>query len=479
MLAAARCRRRVRRVEVADCASQIGSGALPVERLPSARPRDTRTSRQARELDARSTPRCARCRVPVIGRIADKALWLDLRCLERDEAAFVAQLAHLDFGIALSRMIVGTAGHIDHGKTTLVSALTGVDTDRLQGGEGARHLHRAGLRLHAARDGDVLGFVDVPGHERFVHNMLAGATGIDFALLVVAADDGVMPQTREHLAILDLLGVSRGAVALTKIDRVDARPRRRGCPRDRSAARRDAARRRAHLRRRCPRCRGSPASSRLRDALRSCRRSAHARAQRRTVPARDRPRLHAAGPRHDRTGTIVSGAVRAGDTVDDHAIGRAARVRGIHAQNRPVEAAHAGERAAINLAGVETGDLHRGDWLADARALATTSRIDVALRTASERPIADASAVHVHLGTARTTARIHWLAEATRRTGRAQLVLDAPICAAPGDRFIVRDAQAATTIGGGTRARSVCACAAAAQRGTHALSRRDRAHARR
>ena len=119
-------------------------------------------------------------------------------------------------------MIVGTAGHIDHGKTTLVRALTGVDTDRLKE-EKARGISiELGYAYTPLANGDVLGFVDVPGHERLVHTMVAGACGIDFALLVVAADDGVMPQTREHLAILDLLGVSRGAVALTKVDRVDA-----------------------------------------------------------------------------------------------------------------------------------------------------------------------------------------------------------------------------------------------------------------
>src|SRR5437763_4037957 len=118
-------------------------------------------------------------------------------------------------------MIVGTAGHIDHGKTTLVRALTGIDTDRLKE-EKARGISiELGFAYTPLSNGDVLGFVDVPGHERLVHTMAAGACGIDFALLVIAADDGVMPQTREHVAILELLGVSRGAVALTKIDRVE------------------------------------------------------------------------------------------------------------------------------------------------------------------------------------------------------------------------------------------------------------------
>src|ERR1700759_2796524 len=119
-------------------------------------------------------------------------------------------------------MIVGTAGHIDHGKTSLVRALTGVDTDRLKE-EKARGISiELGFAYLPAPDGSVLGFIDVPGHEKFIHTMLAGATGIDFALVVIAADDGVMPQTREHLAILQLLGVKDGAVAVTKSDRVDA-----------------------------------------------------------------------------------------------------------------------------------------------------------------------------------------------------------------------------------------------------------------
>src|ERR1700742_3917127 len=119
-------------------------------------------------------------------------------------------------------MIIGTAGHIDHGKTSLVRALTGVDTDRLKE-EKARGISiELGFAYLPAPDGSVLGFIDVPGHEKFIHTMLAGATGIDFALLVIAADDGVMPQTREHLAILDLLGVTKGAVAVTKCDRVEA-----------------------------------------------------------------------------------------------------------------------------------------------------------------------------------------------------------------------------------------------------------------
>ncbi len=196
--------------------SQIGSGALPVDQLPSyglamRAVKGKRGSLDRLDAALRALPR------PVIGRIADKTLWLDLRCLEEsEEAAFAAQLD----GRAAS-MIVGTAGHIDHGKTTLVRALTGVDTDRLKEEKERGISIELGYAYTPLSNGDVLGFIDVPGHERLVHTMVAGACGIDFALLVVAADDGVMPQTREHLAILELLGVSRGAVALSKIDRVD------------------------------------------------------------------------------------------------------------------------------------------------------------------------------------------------------------------------------------------------------------------
>ena len=191
--------------------------------------------------------------VPVIGRIEDGSVILDLRCLD-DEAAFAENLASFKSGTL--PMIIGTAGHIDHGKTALVRALTGVDTDRLKE-EKARGISiDLGFAYLPSPDGTVLGFVDVPGHEKFVHNMLAGATGIDFVLLVVAADDGIMPQTREHLAIIDLLGITRGIVALTKSDLVDGasradvasaitqaladdRTRRRG---DRSGLRRSPAR---------------------------------------------------------------------------------------------------------------------------------------------------------------------------------------------------------------------------------------------
>jgi signal recognition particle receptor subunit beta len=199
--------------------SQIGSGALPVDQLPS-HGLVIRAAAAGRISNALGVleQRLRALPLPVIGRVAQDALWLDLRCLDDHQRAALRrstdQLAH--------SMIVGTAGHIDHGKTTLTRALTGVDTDRLKE-EKARGISiELGYAYAPLENGDVLGVIDVPGHEKFIRTMAAGVTGIDAALLVVAADDGIMPQTLEHLAILRLLGVTRGAVALTKTDRADA-----------------------------------------------------------------------------------------------------------------------------------------------------------------------------------------------------------------------------------------------------------------
>jgi selenocysteine-specific elongation factor len=351
-------------------------------------------------------------------------------------------------------MIVGTAGHIDHGKTTLVRALTGVDTDRLKEEKERGISIELGYAYTPLEDGAVLGFIDVPGHERFVHTMVAGACGIDFALLVVAADDGVMPQTREHLAILGLLGVSRGAVALTKIDRVD--PRRvlqasaqvqaalaptalRGAPvfaLDATAAdHRGTAALRRHLYEAAAHGAARPDQGLFRLAV-------------------DRV-FTLAGHGTIVTGTVFSGQVHVGDTLAVMPSGLTARVRSIHAQNRAAQAGHAGERCALNLAGVAKSAVSRGDWLADPRALAPTTRIDVrmTLLADSGARLESWSTLHVHLGTAHRVAHVVPLAAPGLTPGesaRAQLVFDRPLCAVPGDRLIVRDAQGRRTLGGGT-----------------------------
>src|SRR5438876_99085 len=241
-------------------------------------------------------------------------------------------------------MIIGTAGHIDHGKTALIKALTGIDADRLKEEKERGITIDLGYAFYPLPHGAVLGFIDVPGHERFVHNMLAGATGIDFVLLVVAADDGVMPQTREHLEIIDLLGVKGGAVALTKIDRVE---------------------------------------------------SARAAA------------------------------------------------RGM-----------AGQRCALSLAGVEKKDIARGDWVLEPAVHAPTARFDASLKLppSAARALRHWTPVHVHLGAAEAMGRVSLL-QATGiepgGSGPAQIVLDRPIGALRGDRFILRDQSAQQTLAGG------------------------------
>jgi len=294
----------------------------------------------------------------------------------------------------------------------------------------------------------------VPGHERLVHTMVAGASGIDFALFVVAADDGVMPQTREHLAILDLLGVSTGAVALSKIDRVDS-ARVREVQSEIAAALAPTALRDAPIFPLNAAAPDDPGTRALREHL-------HASAAR--MPGRGDDGLFRLAvdrvftlPGHGTVvaGTVVSGRVSVGDTVDVMPSGRSVRVRSIHANNRSAESGRAGQRCALNLAGIDKDAIARGDWLADARALAPTTRIDVhlhLLRDSGAR-LAQWSPMHIHIGTAHRLAHAVPL-EGDRlsagESGRVQLVFDAPICAAPGDRFIVRDAQAAHTIGGGT-----------------------------
>ena len=350
-------------------------------------------------------------------------------------------------------MIVGTAGHIDHGKTSLVRLLTGVDTDRLKE-EKARGISiDLGFAYLAAPDGGVLGFVDVPGHERFVDNMLAGATGIDFVLLVVAANDGVMPQTVEHLAIVNLLGIEQGVIALTKVDLVDA-PRR-------SEVMDEIARRLAPTR-----LAGTeiiPVSSANGDGIEELRSHlfAAAKAHKERISS-GRFRLAVdryftlAGAGTVVTGTVLSGAVSVGDRVVISPKGLTARVRSIHAQNRPAQRGLAGERCALNLAGegVSKEAVGRGDVIVDPELHAPTSRIDAELTLlASEtKPIGHWFPVRLHHAASDIGARVVVLGgEAIPPGGEAhiQLVLEKPVAAAVGDCFVLRDTTAQRTIGGG------------------------------
>ncbi|MFM0167194.1 selenocysteine-specific translation elongation factor [Paraburkholderia sediminicola] len=350
-------------------------------------------------------------------------------------------------------MIVGTAGHIDHGKTSLVRALSGVDTDRLKE-EKARGISiELGYAYVPLENGDVLGLIDVPGHEKLVHTMTAGASGIDFALLVIAADDGVMPQTREHLAIVELLGIKRGAIALTKIDRVDAQRLQevhdevtgflsgtvlQGAPVfDTNALSDDdpgVAALKAHLHRAAAAWRMKRDDGLFRLAV-------------------DRV-FTLAGQGTIVTGTVVSGRVTVGDTMLLAPKNQPVRVRSIHAQNRPAETGRAGERCALNLAGIEKSAIDRGDWIVDPRLSQASERIDVMLTLLADAPLTleHWAPLHVHVGTQHQVAHVALLDGETLGAGqsaRVQLVFERPVCALPGDRFVVRNAQANRTVGGG------------------------------
>jgi selenocysteine-specific elongation factor len=351
-------------------------------------------------------------------------------------------------------MIVGTAGHIDHGKTALVQALTGVDTDRLKE-EKARGISiDLGFAYLPAADGTVLGFVDVPGHEKFVRNMLAGATGIDFLLMVVAADDGVMPQTKEHLSIADLLGIGRGIVALTKLDVVSPARREQAADEIRALL---AETRLAEIR-------IVPVSSVTGEGIADLRQQIFAAAKSFTATAAaGRFRLAVdrsftlTGVGTVVTGTVLSGAVETGASVVVSPSGIAARVRSIHAQNRPAERGQAGERCALNLAGegISKKSVSRGDVVLDPALHAPADRIDAALHVlgSETKPIGHWLPVRLYHGAAEIDARVVPLEDvpiAPGQSGRVQLVLSRLTAAAVGDRYVLRDTSGLRTIGGGS-----------------------------
>jgi selenocysteine-specific elongation factor len=346
-------------------------------------------------------------------------------------------------------MIVATAGHVDHGKTALVKALTGVDTDRLPQ-EKARGISiDLGFAYATTASGATLGFVDVPGHERFVRNMLAGVCAIDCVMLVVAADDGVMPQTREHLAIVDLLGVARGIVVISKVDAV-------------ASSRIAEARADVEALIATTGLAGvafAEASSvtgagigALRDRLEQ-----EADAHRLAFDARrgfryavDRA-FSVAGSGTVVTGTVFQGSAAIGDRLRLSPSGMEVRVRGIQKAGRTADRAQAGERCALNLAGVERSALGRGMWIVT-QDLPTT-RLDVDLRLLADAPaMRHWSPVHLHIGTADVRARVaipQGRSIAPGATATVQLTCDAAVSAVVGDRFIVRDPSATRTLGGG------------------------------
>ncbi|QJI39996.1 selenocysteine-specific translation elongation factor [Pseudomonas sp. ADAK2] len=351
-------------------------------------------------------------------------------------------------------MIVGTAGHIDHGKTLLLEALTGQQGDRRREERERGMTIDLGYLYAALEPGAALtGFIDVPGHERFTHNMLAGAQGIDLVLLVVAADDGVMPQTREHLAIVELLGIPRALVAMTKCDRVEparveevrAQIEALLAPGPFAAAPLIAL----------SSVTGAGVET-LREALLKVQKDV---VQRSTLGgfrlAIDRA-FSVAGAGIVVTGTALSGAVAVGDTLLLGPLGKPVRVRGLHAQNQAADHAFAGQRVALNLSAdrLNLEQIHRGHWLLPEWLHAPTQRLDIDMQLLPSEITAfpHFHPVHVHLGTQDVTGRVALLEGPSLAPGArmfAQLLLNAPVHAVKGDPLILRDQSAQRTIGGG------------------------------
>jgi len=354
----------------------------------------------------------------------------------------------------MKSVIIGTAGHIDHGKTALVKALTGIDADRLE------EEKRRGITIDlgfahwktAAPNGEQLrfGFVDVPGHERFVRNMLAGVGGIDLVLLIIAADEGIKAQTREHFDICQLLSIRRGLIVLTKSDLVDPETL-------------DVVRLEVEEFVRGSFLEGSPiipVSSLKGTGLDELKRELVQAAT--NVSVRDSSAI--ARLPIDRvfamkgfgtviTGTLIAGTIHREDELDLFPSGKKVRVRGVQVHGSSAESAVAGERTALNLAGVEKAELARGMTLTAVGTLKPSSRIDVKLSLlSSAKPLRTGSRVHLHAFTSEVIAAVRFYEAKQLRSGEegfAQLQLSEPVLLVPADRFIIRQFSPVVTVGGG------------------------------
>lgn len=334
-------------------------------------------------------------------------------------------------------MIIATAGHVDHGKTTLLQAITGVNADRLPEEKKRGMTIDLGYAYWPQPDGRVLGFIDVPGHEKFLSNMLAGVGGIDHALLVVACDDGVMAQTREHLTILHLTGNPQLTVALTKADRVDE-------------SRIDEVRQQLQAILQEYGFANAPIFVTVATEGRGID---ELRAHLQQLSSREQTRDHRFRLAIDRaftvkgaglvvTGTALSGEVKVGDSLWLTGVNKPMRVRGLHAQNQPSEQAHAGQRIALNIAGdAEKEQLNRGDWLLSDAPPEPSERVIVSLQTPV--PLTQWQPLHIHHAASHVTGRVSLL-----ENDLAELVFDTPLWLADNDRLVLRDISARTTLAG-------------------------------
>jgi selenocysteine-specific elongation factor len=352
---------------------------------------------------------------------------------------------------SIFNVVLGTAGHIDHGKSTLVKTLTGVDPDRLPE-EKARGLTiDLGFAPLVLRSGLRVGVVDVPGHERLIKNMVAGATGIDLVLLVVAADDGVMPQTREHLTIMQILGLEHGIVVITKVDMVDAELRELVREEVKEALA-------GTFLESAPVAEVSSVTGEGIEALLDLIHDAIAKVRPRRASGIFRmPIQRVFSPKGFGTvvtGIPLSGRAALGDTLEIMPLGQKGRVRGIHAYKEATDLARAGHSSAINLSDIDYREVHRGMVLTEPGFFRGSTMYEARLHylPASRRPLQHQTEIRLHVGTAEALGKVFLLEEKTLESGEESFVqfrLAEPLVAAPGDRYVLRLHSPMETIGGG------------------------------
>jgi selenocysteine-specific elongation factor len=348
-------------------------------------------------------------------------------------------------------LVIGTSGHIDHGKTTLVKALTGIDADRLAEEKARGITIDIGFAHYRDEAGNEIAFVDVPGHERFVHNMLAGAAGLDAVLLVIAADEGVMPQTLEHLHICHLLGIKQGILVLTRVDLAD--------PELLELAKEDVRQAvKGTFLEGAPLHAVSSVTGQGLPELKAelARLTSRVQGRHLDLPFRfpvDRS-FTLKGFGTVVTGTVLAGRLSKDEEVMQYPQRRRVRIRGLQTHGRAVEAVEAGQRAAINVAGLEKEELQRGDQLAAPDSLLTSYLLNVELTLLGDAPreLTQRTRVRMHVGTREVMGRIVLLEGEAFRAGETQLIqvrLEQPVSTRYGDRFIIRNYSPLFTLGGG------------------------------
>jgi selenocysteine-specific elongation factor len=350
----------------------------------------------------------------------------------------------------MKRLILGTAGHIDHGKTTLVKALTGIETDRLKEEKQRGISIELGFAPFVLPDGQKAAIVDVPGHERFIRHMLAGAFGIDLVMLVIAADEGVMAQTREHMDIIELLGVKSGIIALTKKDMVDDEWLMLVEEEVREYLSATILADAAIIPVSAVSGEGIP------ELLQEIQKVAEGIKER---PVYGKARLPVdrvftkAGFGTVVTGTLWSGQIETGETLELLPSGKKVKIRTLQVHNDKVDKAYAGQRVAVNLQGVDIADIERGNWLSTPAYLTPTYRMDARLRilSSSSRVLKNWNRIRFHLGTDETMARVVLLDGDELHPGQegyVQIVMEKPVVGHKGDPFVIRYYSPVSTIGG-------------------------------